>query len=94
MQRIRIEHKDYFGIQLKNEGLLSPDSEMYYKVTTFKIVGQISKVVESLETFNLHYILAHDKSGISNQTGHCSNNYLEKKINRFPTSYAHQNDFI
>lgn len=46
---------------------------MYYKVTTFKIVEQISKMVESLKTLHLHCILAHDKNGISNQREDCSN---------------------
>lgn len=49
---------------------------MYNKVT--KIVEQISKIVESLETLNLHYILAYNNSGISNQREDCSNKHLGK----------------
>lgn len=60
---------------------------MYNKVT--KIVEQISKIVESLETFKLHYILAYDNSGISNQREDCSNKHLGKNKQRFPNSYTY-----
>ena len=37
---------------------------MHYKITTFKIVGQINKIVESLETLSLHCNFAHDKTAL------------------------------
>lgn len=60
---------------------------MHNEVT--KIVEQIGKIVESLETLNLHHILAYDNSGISNQREDCSNKHLGINKQRFPTSYTY-----